>query len=184
MAGSDLNKDYSFSGRPGRVSIGNSLQLNKKLSQIRPEKNMDYCRFKIMNSNISEFEVPNSYAMLSFIRRRVFEFARDMAFTKDDLNDIMLAVGEAATNAMIHGSSASSSQVRIRIEKHTDDLHIFVLDSGVNFGYEEWVPVSKGSLEEHGRGITCMRAVMDEVAFHSQETGACVELVKKLPAAV
>jgi|GEM_PF-4799627 len=171
---------YSLNGRPDKVSIGSGLPLSRKLNRLHPPHETEFCRFKTFGKDVAEFEVPNCFAMLSFTRRRVYEFAHSMPFSSDELQDVMLAVGEAVTNAMKHGCPLSPCSVRIRMEKHSDNLRIFVFDSGTSFKPEEWISSSGGDMEESGRGIGCMRAVMDEVIFYTQDNGTCVEMVKRL----
>lgn len=161
--------------------MGSGMPMNRKLSQIRPMMDIEYCRYSIHGANISEFEIPGTYSMLAFIRHRVYDFANKMGFTKDQLHDIVLAVGEAGTNAMKHGCKSPLCKVKVRMEKHPDSLHVYILDDGASFNYEDWKPTLYDSFSENGRGIVCMRAVMDNVYYHSQENGTCVELVKYLP---
>jgi anti-sigma regulatory factor (Ser/Thr protein kinase) len=56
------------------------------------------------------------------------------------------------------------------------------MDNGTSSRHEDWIQVNAKTLDESGRGIKCMKAVMDEVVFHSQENGTCVELIKHLSA--
>jgi len=172
-------QSIASSNRPDKVSMGSGLPLSRKLNDLHTQQ-MEFCRITTLTDNIAEFEIPKCFALLSFTRRRVREFVRSMTFTPDQLQDIMLAVGEAATNAMKHGCLQNPCSVRIRMEKHPDSLHIFVLDDGVNFSLDEWLPLNSGSLDENGRGIGCMKAVMDEVIFHIQQSGNCVEMIKYL----
>lgn len=169
---------YTLNGRPDKVSIGSGLPLSRKLNRLHPPHETEFCRFRTLGTDVAEFEVPNCFAMLSFTRRRVYEFARNMPFSKDELQDIMLAVGEAVTNAMKHGCPLSPCSVRIRMEKHSDNMRIFIMDNGTSSGYEDWIQVNAKTFDETGRGIQCMKAVMDEVLFHAQESGICVEMVK------
>lgn len=178
IARSVSSSTYTLNGRPDKVSIGSGLPLSRKLNRLHPPHENEFCRFRTFGKDVAEFEVPNCFAMLSFTRRRVYEFARNMPFSKDELQDIMLAVGEAVTNAMKHGCPLSPCSVRIRMEKHSDHLRIFIIDNGTSLGHEDWVQVHAETLDETGRGIKCMKAVMDEVVFHPHESGTCVEMVK------
>lgn len=184
IVGLDSPSACPLSGRPGKVSIGRGLPLSRKLYRVHPHYETEFCRFKTLGPNTAEFEVPNCFAMLSFTRRRVFAFARSMPFTHEELQDIMLAVGEAVTNAMKHGCHKSPCSVRIRMEKRSDNLRIFILDDGTSFGHEDWVPTHSSSFDESGRGIGCMKTVMDEVVFHPLDAGTCVEMVKRISASI
>lgn len=165
------------SPRPQEVAIGTGLPLTRKLNRLQ-KVSPEFCRITTLTDDVTEFEIPNSFTLVAFTRRRVLEFAKTMPFTEEQLQDILLAVGEAATNAMKYGCSTTPCSVKVRMEKRQDGFHVFVLDDGVNFKLEGWIPLNSETLEETGRGIQCMKAVMDEVIFHPQECGNCVEMIK------
>lgn len=167
-----------------RVYMGSGLPMTRKLDQIRPVKNIEYCRYNIHSDQATEFEIPGMFTMLRFMRHRVSEFAQKLGFTSDQVYDIVLAVGEAGTNAIKHGCSTPFCKVKIRMEKLADGMRVRVWDSGTGFSHESIQATEIDSMAENGRGILCMKAVMDKVYFHNQQTGVCVELVKYLPTAV
>lgn len=126
-----------------------------------------------------EFKVPSVPRMISAIRRRVHKFAHSMAFTPDQLDDISIAVGEAATNAVKHGCNPlGPSVVKVRLEKSDDALRVFICDTGPGFDPSTICPPCAGDLCECGRGIMCMSSLMDEVRFRSLSPGTCVEMMK------
>ena len=128
-----------------------------------------------------EFKVPSRPRMISTIRRRVRQFAHSMPFTSDQLDDISIAVGEAATNAVKYGRSPlGQNTVGIKAERRAGVLRIFIYDSGPGFDPSKVCPPGIGDLCECGRGILCMSSLMDEVIFHSLSPGTCVELVKRV----
>lgn len=170
---------YNIGSR--KMYMGSGLPMHRKMDQILPITDMEYCRYSIHGGSVSEFEVPGNYSMLAFVRHRVYDFACNMGFTKDQLHDIVLAVGEAGTNAMQHGCLSPLSRIRIRMERHADSLHVFVSDDDSSFCFEDWRPVTSETMAESGRGIVCMEAMMDKVAFHPRSHGTCVELIKYLP---
>lgn len=89
-----------------------------------------------------------------------------------DLNEIRLALHEALTNALSHGSEMNPKKVifvRARWDER-EGLHIIVRDEGPGFSPEE-VPdptdpenVSKSG----GRGLYLMQQLMDEVEFRDR----------------
>lgn len=133
------------------------------------------------NRETLEFKVPSQPRLISVIRRRVSQFARSMAFTSDQLDDIGIAVGEAATNAVKYGRNPlGSNTVKVTAERHADVLRICISDSGPGFDPSKVCPPGIGDLCERGRGIMCMSSLMDEVIFHSLSPGTCVEMVKRV----
>lgn len=127
---------------------------------------------------VVEFEVPSRPSAVSYIRARVRKLAGALPFAPDELDDICLAVGEACTNAVKHGRNPHNPVVGIRMEISRDALRVFVSDRGPGFDPANACPPCDGDLCECGRGIMCMRGMMDEVVFYSLDPGTRVELVK------
>jgi serine/threonine-protein kinase RsbW len=127
-----------------------------------------------------EFEMPSRPSRVWHIRDRVRKFARSVPFTPDQIDDICIAVGEAATNAVKHGRNPFYPRIQVRIERQADALRVFVTDKGPGFDPCDICPPKAGDLCECGRGIMCMRSLMDEVVFHRLDPGMCVELVKRV----
>ena len=131
---------------------------------------------------VVEFEAPSRPGAVSRMRERVRRFAASMPFTPDQLDDIRVAVGEACTNAVKHGRSPLHPRIGIRMERYPDALRVFITDHGPGFDPATVCPPCPGDLCECGRGILCMRGLMDEVIFHRLEPGMRVELVKHVRA--
>lgn len=128
--------------------------------------------------DVVEFDSPSRADAISRIRARVRDFARSMPFTTDDLDDICIAVGEAATNAVKHGHNPASPRICIRMERSPNALRVLISDTGHGFDPSKVCPPGIEDLCECGRGIMCMCALMDEVRFQPMEPGTRVELVK------
>ena len=118
--------------------------------------------------------------MLALIRYRVVEFARSMPFTEDELEDIKLAVGEASANAVRHGAAAPPCKVGVRMERRARCLKISITDRGCGFDPASVRPLAPDSLDETGRGIAIMRALVDKVRFRFNHPGTRVELTKRV----
>lgn len=129
--------------------------------------------------DVVEFEVPSQPQMLSYIRARAADFARSMPFSDDDIEDIKLAIGEAATNAIRHGTSRDCHKIKIRFERGKDEMKVFVIDRGCGFDPESICSTPIDYMCEGGRGIMFMKALMNKVRFSSQKPGTCVEMTKK-----
>jgi len=125
-----------------------------------------------------EFEMSSRASSISRIRSRVRAYARSMGFAPDDLDDICIAVGEASTNAVKHGHNPAYPRISVRMENHPDALRVLITDAGPGFDPRAVCPPGEGDLCECGRGIMCMRALMDEVLFHALDPGTRVEMVK------
>lgn len=131
-------------------------------------------------ADVVEFDVPGRPEMISHIRSRAAEVALTMPFGTEQVDDIKIAVGEAGSNALRHGSNPDWCKITVRIERHADCLRVFIADRGCGFDPDAVQAAFPDPVSDSGRGIALMRALMDEVTFHFDSPGTRVELVKRL----
>jgi serine/threonine-protein kinase RsbW len=103
--------------------------------------------------------------------------AAEFGFDRDGRYQVRLAVSEAVTNAIEHGSSSSEDAVRIRVCEEAGAIVFEIIDSG------RFVPrvLRQGNFPEGGRGLEFMRLMMDEVDLRPSRGGTRVRLTKRLP---
>jgi serine/threonine-protein kinase RsbW len=125
--------------------------------------------------------LPGAAASVPLIRRRIEEVARAMGFRESALRDLLIAVSEAATNAMKHGSPrGEENHIFVSYEPDGDRLIIEVSDEGPGFDPLS-VPVPEAEqMREGGMGVFFIRTLMDEVSFGRDDTGNTVRMVKYL----
>jgi serine/threonine-protein kinase RsbW len=101
--------------------------------------------------------------------------AAEFGLGAEALYDVKLAVSEAVTNAIRHGSRSPDDSVRILATEESGALVFEVLDTG-NF-----VPrvVRRGDLPEGGRGLEFMRVLMDEVDLRPGRQGTLLRMAKR-----
>jgi anti-sigma regulatory factor (Ser/Thr protein kinase) len=89
---------------------------------------------------------------------------------------VKLALSEAVTNAIQHGSSSADSPIRICACEEAGALVLEVIDTG------RFVPrvTRRGEIPESGRGLEFMRLMMDEVDLQPGTDGTRLRLVKRL----
>lgn len=90
--------------------------------------------------------------------------------------DVKLAMSEAVTNAIQHGSSSPEDPIRILVLAEGPSLVFEVLDTG------RFVPrVNRrgGVLSESGRGLEFMRVLMDEVDLRPGDGGTLMRFAKR-----
>jgi anti-sigma regulatory factor (Ser/Thr protein kinase) len=89
---------------------------------------------------------------------------------------VKLALSEAVTNAIQHGSSSPDDPVHIVVTEESGALAFEVIDTG------RFVPrvARRGDMPESGRGLEFMRLLMDEVDLDPGERGTRLRLVKRL----
>jgi anti-anti-sigma factor len=128
---------------------------------------------------VSQFVVPPRTELIAEIRNRVAKFAQGMPFSKQDIEDIRLAVGEASSNALRYGCPGANDQVTVRCAHDGCTFRVQIKDKGPCFEPDSIQPPPVDALDEGGRGIYFMRVLMDEVKFHFSNSGTMVELVKR-----
>ena len=89
---------------------------------------------------------------------------------------VKLALSEAVTNAIQHGSSSPDDPVRICVTEEPGAVVFEVLDTG------RFVPrvTRRGDMPESGRGLEFMRLMMDQVQLDPGDAGTRLRLVKRL----
>jgi serine/threonine-protein kinase RsbW len=125
------------------------------------------------------YRLPGEPASVPLIRNYVGALAREMGFTEAGVRDILIAVSEAATNALKHGSPHGiEDEIGVCCRPEVDRLVIEVMDRGRGFDpLSVPIPIAE-QLREGGMGIFFMRTLMDEVSFDCSHGGTTVRLVK------
>lgn len=101
--------------------------------------------------------------------------AAEFGLGAEALHEVKLAVSEAVTNAIRHGSRSADDSVRIVATEESGALVFEVLDTG------KFVPrvVRRGDLPEGGRGLEFMRLLMDEVDLRPGRQGTLLRMAKR-----
>jgi anti-sigma regulatory factor (Ser/Thr protein kinase) len=101
--------------------------------------------------------------------------AADFGLNPNACYDVKLAMSEAVTNAIQHGSSSPKDPIRIAVLAEGPKLVFEVLDTG------RFVPrvMRRGELSESGRGLEFMRVLMDEVDLRPGATGTLMRFIKR-----
>lgn len=157
------------------IPSGNQLSkilTNHSFAKLLKLPQADDCK-------VSEFDVPSEPEMVAVVRKRASDFAKMLPFSKEDIEDIKLAVGEASTNAIRHGANPKWCMVGVKMEKCKNAMKIQISDKGCGFNPDVACKIAADDFSEGGRGILFMKALMDEVRFHSKKKGTTVELVKR-----
>jgi anti-sigma regulatory factor (Ser/Thr protein kinase) len=102
--------------------------------------------------------------------------AAELGFNDDDRYQVKLAVSEAVTNAIEHGSSSPQDPIRITVSVQARALVFEVFDTG------RFVPrvMRGGDMPAGGRGLEFMRLMMDEVDLRPGTDGTRLRLSKRL----
>jgi anti-sigma regulatory factor (Ser/Thr protein kinase) len=107
-----------------------------------------------------------------FADRVAVEFGLD----DDARYEVRLAMSEAVTNAIEHGSSSPADQIKIVASVEAGRLVFEVLDTG---RFRPRV-VRRGEMPESGRGLEFMRVLMDEVDLRPGAAGTLLRFAKRI----
>jgi anti-sigma regulatory factor (Ser/Thr protein kinase) len=125
-----------------------------------------------------ELEIPAELDRLRETREWANQIALGLGLSEDDCFQIKLAMSEAVTNAIIHGSDKQTDVVRIVACLGAEALVFEVTDPG---RLDTGDPVER--LDEGGRGLELVSMVMDEVQLVRREGGGSLRFSKRLAAA-
>ena len=102
--------------------------------------------------------------------------AAEFGLPEEARYQVKLALSEAVTNAIQHGSSSPDARILICASGEPGALVIEVIDTG------RFVPrvTRHGDMPESGRGLEFMRLMMDEVDLQPGDDGTRLRLVKRL----
>ena len=101
--------------------------------------------------------------------------AADFGLTPNACYDVKLAMSEAVTNAIQHGSSSPRDPIRIAVLAEGQALVFEVLDTGRVVTRV----MRRGELSESGRGLEFMRVLMDEVDLRPGKSGTLMRFIKR-----
>lgn len=111
-------------------------------------------------------------------RDQVCSFAEELGADWTTVDDIRLAVGEAASNAVRHGER--SGDIKFQCQARDGKIRVTVRYRSERFDPENVPSPSLEEPTEGGMGIHFMRLVMDRVAYDFSDGHAIVTLEKEL----
>ena len=116
---------------------------------------------------------PDSYGLYA-ARQRIRGVTEELRLPKDQADSLLIAVGEAVSNAYRHGApNPTIDLIRLSWRHDVSGLVVTIKDDGNGFGKNpRFCPSDRpGSL---ARGLELMRACVDEVRFISDRGGTVV----------
>jgi anti-sigma regulatory factor (Ser/Thr protein kinase) len=124
-----------------------------------------------------ELSVPASPSCLAGLRQAVRVCLRGAA--DDVADDVVLALNEAATNAVLYGSGGGQP---IQVVVHVNDgwVEVSVLDHGPEPPAGLPGAPDAGELGARGRGLWLLRRLVDEVRLERVQLGTRVTLRRQL----
>lgn len=128
-----------------------------------------------------ELKIPAKAEWVAVARLAVSAVASRLLFSVDEIEDVKLAIAEACTNCIQHGSG--TDQIEITCEALASELIITVRDRGVALHFER-VESKAGFGDEHRTeelGVFLIRALMDTVNYIvDQKSGTELVMTKRV----
>ncbi len=129
--------------------------------------------------------VPSRLDFLGILNHTISELGDYLDLEEEVVDALAIAVIEAGTNAIQHGSGGNgSAPVEFHFEIRSDEVCVRVRDGGPGFDLDTTETIDEGPdlLDSRGRGIFLMRSFMDDVQFEfGPDGGTEVRLFKKRP---
>jgi anti-sigma regulatory factor (Ser/Thr protein kinase) len=100
--------------------------------------------------------------------------AEDFGFDTSGCYQLKLAMSEAVTNAIQHGSSSEEDPIDLRVQAEGEALAFYVKDTGT---FVE-IPEAGGNSYQRGRGLDFIRRLMDDVDLRPGEDGTLLRFAK------
>ncbi|RPK56820.1 Sensor histidine kinase TmoS [Streptomyces sp. ADI96-02] len=116
-----------------------------------------------------EMSFPAESEQLAPVRKALRSWLDQCDLPPQTVQNVLVAAGEACANAIEHGHRHRPGEtIRLRAEALVDDLHLSVVDSG------NWKPPQPELNAHRGRGVSLMRAMMQQVTITPSPTGTTV----------
>ncbi|MFC6010423.1 ATP-binding protein [Nocardia lasii] len=116
-------------------------------------------------------DFPAEAGRLAQVRRALSAWLAQAGVHPDQAYDIVLAAGEACTNAVEHGHRGDGGPVRLAVALLGDQVRVVVTDRG------RWATPDTSGEHSRGRGMGLMRDLSTEFAVTSSEAGTVVEML-------
>ena len=120
-----------------------------------------------------ELSLPPSPVHLAGLRRAARACLGGVASEAAD--DVVLALNEAATNAILYGSSGGQP-VQVVVHVNDDVIEASVLDHGPDLPTQPPSEADTDALAVRGRGLWLLRRLVDEVRLERVQLGTRVTL--------
>jgi anti-sigma regulatory factor (Ser/Thr protein kinase) len=93
----------------------------------------------------------------------------------DQIQDMLIAAGEAVANAIEHGHrDRPEGIISLRATAAVDGLQVSVIDTGI------WKTPRQVTGENRGRGISLMRCLVQDLSIHSNDAGTTVHMYARI----
>ena len=132
-------------------------------------------------TGILDLHLRSSPELLCRLRSVVSAVAREASLPPAAELQLISAVNETVTNAIVHGSPEGvRNHVRVSFHLEPTMLIVDVADQGPGFDAESLQPLDADGLAEHGYGLHIVRQCLDRTEFYRGDRGMLVRMTKLL----
>jgi PAS domain S-box-containing protein len=118
-----------------------------------------------------EMTFPAESSQLAPVRKALRTWLERCQLPPQTAQNVLVAVGEACANAIEHGHRHTPGDpVRLRAETYVNDLRLVIADTG------QWKTPQPEANAHRGRGMTLMKAMMQQVTVTSDAAGTTVHM--------
>ena len=136
-----------------------------------------------MNQKEYNLVIPSKLEKLIEVEKVAEKVAAVSRLSKDQCNNIAIAVTEAVGNAIVHGNHKNARKnVRIHFQVTNKTITVEVQDEGKGFDPDKLSNPLKPEniMKENGRGIFILKSLMDKVSFHFSPEGTTIRMTLKI----
>jgi len=128
-----------------------------------------------------KMSIPGKPEYVGTIRIAIAHAISRLGYDIEAIDDIKVAVSEACTNIICHAHEDPNFTYDVELEIEESKITVFISDSGIGFGMDEYVEPVPGENRGSGLGIFIIRALMDEVEIQSElGSGTDIRMTKYL----
>lgn len=135
-----------------------------------------------MSKETYHLEINSDPNKLPLVEEFLEEISAGANMDRTHLNNLLLAVNEAISNAMLHGNKASvDKKVSLKVEMEDTSLKVYIKDEGKGFNPDS-VPdptEPENIFRDSGRGLYIMKSCMDEISYNFTPEGTELVLSMK-----
>lgn len=124
---------------------------------------------------ISKLRVEANVKNLVKIRNFVEQSTSGLGVPQETIDDVILAVDEAATNIILHGYKGRPGMIEIEVRKESDTLFLYLQDQAPSFDPRQVLPPDLTlplAVRPLGKmGVHLMKNLVDEIIYEMPSGG-------------
>jgi serine/threonine-protein kinase RsbW len=127
--------------------------------------------------------IPSKLEKLIEVEKVAERISAVSGLSKDQSNNIAIAITEAVGNAIVHGNQKDpQKKVTIHFQVKNREMTVEVKDEGKGFNPDKLSDPLKPEniMKESGRGIFILKSLMDRVSFRFSPSGTTIRMTLKI----